>query len=197
MCKKLGHGSNYRGQPKTLAQQAKLPEAVVRDFQPKYFGAFPSHLQWHANIETTLRTVGKLTTLTGRPRWFFGRRNDPATLREAIAYDPQGSLADIVNRAMLRLWRERNAILVFQDHDALTFMYPEDAESDVIPLLQASLTETIALKHGRTMTIPYDCKVGFNKGDWSETNPDGLKDWTGEDKRQRTPTPTLLDRIIR
>ncbi len=196
MCKKLGHGSNYAGQSKTLATQTRLPETVVRDFQPKYFRAFPSHIRWHGWVDTQLRTVGNLTTLTGRKRWFFGRRNDPSTFREAVAYDPQGSLADIVNRAMLRIWRKRTAILMMQDHDALTFMYPEETEDEIIPAIQADLVEEIPLKNGRTLRIPYDCKVGWNKGDVSKTNPDGLKDYQGHDERQRTPKVSILDRML-
>jgi DNA polymerase-1 len=197
MCKKLGHGSNYGGQPKTLAGQAKLPETVVRDFQPKYFQAFPAHLLWHGSVDRRLRTEGYLISLSGRKRWFFGRRNDPSTLREAIAYDPQGSLADIVNRAMLRIWRKRTAILMMQDHDALTFMYPEELEDEIIPALQEDLVEEIPLQHGRVLRIPYDCKVGWNKGDVSEANPDGLKDYAGQDQRRRQPQVSLLDRILR
>ncbi len=204
MCKKLGHGSNYGGQPKTLAGQAKLPEAVVRDFQPKYFKAFPSHIRWHGYVDTQLKRVGQLTTLTGRKRWFFGRRYDPSTFREAVAYDPQGSLADIVNRAMLRIWRWSKAnstpvFIVMHDHDALTFMYPEALEDEIIPTLQQMLTEEIPLAHGRTLSIPYDCKVGWNKGDYDATkNADGLRDYTGaKDKRTRRPQVSLLDRILR
>src|SRR6266705_4764533 len=196
MCKKLGHGSNYAGQSKTLATQPRLPETVVRDFQPKYFRAFPSHIRWHGWVDTQLRTVGNLTTLSGRKRWFFGRRNDPATFREAVAYDPQGSLADIVNRAMLRIWRKRTAILMMQDHDALTFMYPEELEDEIIPAIQADLVEEIQLKNGRTLRIPYDAKVGWNKGDVSKTNPDGLKDYQDHDERKRTPEVPFMDRML-
>ena len=199
MCKKLGHGSNYGGQPGTLAEQTKLPVSVVAGFQPKYFAAFPAHLERLKWSDRQLATVGCLTTITGRKRWFFGRRADPATQREAYAYDPQGSLADIVNRAMLRIWRARTAgaVVMMQDHDALTFMYPEDREDEVVPLLKAALTEEIPLSHGRTMTIPYDCKVGWNKGDWAEGNPDGLRDYTGHDERTRTPQVSILDRLVR
>ncbi len=196
MCKKLGHGSNYLGQPKTLAAQTRLPETVVRDFQPKYFRAFPAHIKYHGWVDTQLRTVGNLTTLTGRKRWFFGRRNDPSTFREAVAYDPQGSLADIVNRAMLRIWRKRTAILMMQDHDALTFMYPEELEDEILPAIQADLVEEIPLKNGLVLRIPYDCKVGWNKGDVSETNPDGLKEYQGHDERKRTPEVSILDRML-
>ena len=207
MCKKLGHGSNYGGQPKTLAEQSKLPEPVVRDFQPKYFRAFPSHIRWQGWVDAQLRKTGYLVSLTGRKRWFFGRRNDPATLREAIAYDPQGSLADIVNRAMLRIWRWSKLAgrsfrlsIVMHDHDALTFMYPEEYEDEIIPILKSMLVEEIPLAHGRTLRIPYDCKVGWNKGEYDERhpekNPDGLRDYKGHDERARTPKVSILDRVF-
>src|SRR5260370_32160079 len=196
MCKKLGHGSNYGGQPTTLAMQTNLPEPVVIGFQPKYFRAFPAHLRWHVWTDDTLRRSGFLVTLTGRKRWFFGRRNEASTLREAIAYNPQGSLADIVNRAMLRIWRERPCLIMMQDHDALTFMYREEMEDEIIPKLQKMLVEEIPLQHGRTLRIPYDCKVGWNKGEVSADNPDGLKDYEGHDDRKRTPRTNVFKRIM-
>lgn len=198
MCKKLGHGSNYGGQPDTLAAQAELPVRVVQGFQPKYFGAFPAHLEWHQWVDDTIRRTATLVSLTGRRRQFFGRRNDPSTLREAIAYDPQGSLADIVNTGMHRVWRERRAILVMHDHDATTWMYPEAHEDEVVPYLQKTLVHEIPLSHGRTLSIPYDCKTGWNKSDFdAQTNPDGLKDYVGEDKRTRTPPVGIMDRQFR
>lgn len=199
MCKKLGHGSNYGGAPPTLAQQAKVPVGVVHAFQPKYFSAFPAHLRWHGWVEHELRSTGYLVNLTGRKRYFFGRRDDPATLREAIAYDPQGSLADIVNRAMLRLWNDRRWHLYMHDHDALTIQYPEQLEDDVIPAVQSLLVERMPIEHGRELTIPYDCKVGWNKGEYNaKTNPDGLRDYIpGDGGRKRTPPMSLLDRPVR
>ncbi len=197
MCKKLGHGSNYGGKAETLSSQAKLPISVVTDFQPKYFRAFPAHLQWQDHVEHTLRMQGQLTTLTGRRRQFWGRRSSPEVLREAIAYDPQGSLADIVNAAMLRLWRQRTAIVMMQDHDAITFMYPEEREDEIVPKLARALPQKVELQHGRNLEIPYDCKVGWNRGDFSEDNPEGLKDYEGKDKRQRSKGVPFLDRKFR
>jgi DNA polymerase-1 len=195
MCKKLGHGSNYGGQPFTLAQQSHLPISVVQQFQPKYFGAFPAHQRWQDYVAETLRRDGYLVTLTGRKRWFMGRRSDQATLREAIAYDPQGSLADIVNRAMLNIWHTRDAVLMMHDHDALTVQYPEEEEDEIIPKILKQLEVPIILEHGRTLLIPYDAKVGYNKGDYnSTTNPQGLKDWNGHDSRKREKRLGILDR---
>lgn len=218
MCKKLGHGSNYGGKPQTLSTQTKLPISVVHDFQPKYFIAFPAHSQWHGWVERELRKTGYLVSLMGRKRWFFGRRNDDSTLRAAIAYDPQGSLADIVNRAMLRIWRQtyhpgplKDVALMMQDHDALTFMYPEEQEDEIIPKLISELREPIELSHNRVLEIPYDAKVGWNKGEYccgnksdpkckecrKSPNPDGLRDWVPGDTRKRRPEVHILDRHFR
>lgn len=199
MCKKLGHGSNYGGRPATLAQQSRLPLSVVQQFQPLYFRAFPAHQLWQAWVEEQLRRYGVLIALSGRKRHFWGRRNEDSTLREAIAYDPQGSLADIVNTGMLHCWRANRAALMMQDHDATTWMYPEEIEDEIVPWLLENLTIPVELSHGRTLRIPYDAKVGWNKGEYNaSTNPDGLKDWSPQgDKRKRTPQVSLLDRRVR
>lgn len=196
MCKKLGHGSNYGGQPATLAQQSKLPIRVVKDFQPKYFSAFPAHQRWQMWVDDQLRRYGYLVSLTGRKRYFFGRRNDPSTLRKAIAYDPQCSLADIVNTAMLNIWRNRTAIIVMHDHDAITFMYPEEQEDEIIPKLMGQLIVPIQLEHGRELRIPYDVEVGWNKAKASKDNPNGLTAYTGHDERKRQEAVGILDRQV-
>jgi DNA polymerase-1 len=197
MCKKLGHGSNYNGKPATLAEQSKLPIDVVANFQRQYFAAFPAHQRWQKDVDRTLRSTGFLTTITGRKRWFFGRRSDSATLREAIAYDPQGSLADIVNLAMLRICRTRRVPIVMHDHDALTFMYPEEREDEIVQYLQSALVVPIPLAKGRTLQIPYDIEVGWNKGHYDPTsNPEGLRPYRGTDDRCRAPLRKVIDHVM-
>jgi DNA polymerase-1 len=196
MCKKLGHGSNYGGRAATLAAQSRIESAVVEEFQDKYFAAFPAHRRWQTNVDDQLRRLGYLVSLTARKRWFFGRRNDPSTLREAIAYDPQCSLADIVNRAMLSIWRQRIALIVMHDHDALTFMYREKDEPYVIPKLQEALVVPVPLSQGRVLKIPYDVETGWNKGHYHpDTNPDGLRPYRGADTRRRQPIRDILDAL--
>jgi len=194
MCKKLGHGSSYGGQPATIAAQARIPVQLVETFQTLYFKAFP-HQQWHAWVANELKTKGYLISLTGRKRWFFKRRTEPKTLREALAYDPQGSLADIVNQAMIKLWR-MGFTIVMHDHDALTFMYPERDEDKIISQLMDNIVVPVELNGGRTLRIPYDCKVGWNKADYSSANPDGLKDYHGHDDRKRSKVKSLLDKMV-
>jgi DNA polymerase I-like protein with 3'-5' exonuclease and polymerase domains len=199
MCKKLGHGSNYGGRADTLAAQSKLPVEVVQAFQPLYFSAFPSHQAWHRWLERELATRGCLTSLGGRKRWFWGRRTDPDTIRAALAYDPQETLAKVVNRAMLHIWCQNYCTLMFHDHDALTFQYPEHLEDEIIPRIMRDLIQPIPLKNGRTLAIPYDCEVGWNKGHYdARSNPDGLRSYVaGDQGRKRQAEVSILDRPVR
>lgn len=198
MAKVLGHGTNYAGQPATMSTETQIPLRTISEFQPAYFTAFPSHREWHEYVRKTLRSDGHLVSLAGRRRWFFGRRNDPATIREAIAYDPQSSLADIVNHGMLSVWKKRDCELLMQGHDAIIIQYPEEREDEVIPRIHKQITYSVELKHGRTLTIPYGCQVGWNWGKWDEEkNPDGLKTYKSNDKRTRTAEVSLMDRKFR
>jgi hypothetical protein len=100
---------------------------------------------------------------------------------------------------MLNIWRENRVPIVMHDHDALTFMYPEEYEDEIIPWVMDRLVVPIPLANGRTLRIPYDCKVGWNKGDYDPIkNLEGLKDYdsTGE-KRQRQKKLGILDRPLR
>lgn len=196
MCKKIGHGSNYGGRPQTLAAQAKVEQGLIEDFQPAYFAAFPAHLKWHEYVRREIYDRGKLVSLAGRLRHFWSRRDADDTIREAIAYDPQGSLADIVNRGMLAVWRHRDCQLLMQNHDAIVVQYPEEREGEVIPKILKQLEYPIPLAKGRTLLIPYGCKVGWNFGEHSEENPNGLQTYNLKSKRIRAKEATIMDRQV-
>ena len=84
------------------------------------------------------------------------------------------------------------------DHDALTFQYPEEQEDEIIPWIMGNLVVDIPLVGGCVLRIPYDCKVGFNKGDYDAAkNPEGLKDYDGHDNRKHQKRLGILDRLVR
>jgi DNA polymerase I len=194
MCKKIGHGSNYGGKPATLAQEAEVEIGLVKEFQPLYFARFPAHHQWHEWTDSELRKKGHLITVRGRKRWFFGRRDDNATLREGLAYMAQSSLADYLDRGMLNVWRSRCCQILMQIHDAILVQYPEQREEQVVELVRKQLEFHIPLKGSRLFRIPYGVKTGWNWGAFSESNPDGLKTYHPGDKRRRQAPTNLLDR---
>lgn len=200
MAKRLGHGTNYRGKPFTMAQQTKVDRPVIEEFQFRYFQAFPEIKKWHEWVEQQINDNGVLTTLTGRRRWFFGRRDDDKTIRGAIAYDPQGSIGDVLNHGMIQIWRADQVKLLLQIHDALVFQFPEAQEAEIMARVLELIPYSIELKNGRVLHIPSDVKSGWNWRPYDDEkpglNPDGLKKYKGRDdrQRQRKPTTSILDR---
>lgn len=197
MCKVLGHGTNFDGQPTTMSAETKIAQDIIEDFQPKYRAAFPAHGRWKEWTKKQLIEHGHIIALTGRKRDFWGRRGEASMVRDALAYEAQADESFIVNTGMLNVWHARDATLYMHDHDALTVQYPEDREDEIIPLIQSQLRVPIPLLHGRELIIPFGCKTGWNKGEWSKDNPDGLKAYTPKDKRARTPQVDILDRSVR
>jgi len=196
MAKVLGHGTNYGGQPHTMALHTKIEPSVIKQFQANYFTAFPGIPQWHARVAQELAANGNLTSLMGRKRWFFGRRTESSTIREAIAYDPQGSVGDILNRGMLQVWRANFVQLLLQIHDAILVQYPEEKEDEIVPRLTDTIRVPIELNDGRILVIPSEVKVGWNWGTYGDNNPNGLIKYSGTDNRarQRSAETSILDR---
>jgi DNA polymerase I len=205
LAKKLGHGTNYYGKPRTMAKHTKTAVELIEDFQKRYFAGFPCIKEWHEHIKAMLKDEGQITTLFGRRRCFFGRPTEDSTLREAIAYAPQSMTADEINEGMLNLFRTNRVQLLVQVHDSLLFQYPEEEEDEIIPMALEKLRVPLVLARGREFAVPVDAKTGWNWGDttfWSKDdfksglcpedkintakeNAEGLVKWKGHDKRVR------------
>ncbi len=217
--KRLGHGTSYYGKPPRLARETTIPIKLVVDFQEKFFTAFPGIRRWHHWTSEQLATQGFLVSLMGRKRWFMGRAEDDSTLREAIAYDPQNSIAELLNRGLFRLWHKSKIDpenfpirCLLQVHDAVLLDYPEDAdESVLLPRLMNTIITPITLRHNeerRTLIVPAAAQIGFNWGEIQYDragnvvgNPDGLIDFdtTKRDARRRINDPqrAWMDQSLR
>jgi len=197
MAKRGGHGTNYYGTPYTMARHLKVETEVMQRFQRSYFDAFPGIRKWHHEVARQLQIHGHLTTLLGRKRFFFGRRNDDATLREAIAYNPQSTVGDILNLGAWRVWKADCVQMLGQIHDAILIQYPEKDEDKIIPQVLDLITVPIPLGD-RELIIPSEAQVGWNWNHKSENNPDGLSEFTGHDERTRTRSAntSLLDTVL-
>lgn len=167
--KRLGHGSNYQGQPDKMSRETHIPLEDVKRFQSNYLPAFPAFPLWWEWVEREVRDKKRITTLLGRQRTFFGHPNDSDTIRAAVAYEPQSVTADTINRAMIAVWQTGHVQMLLQVHDSILFQYREADEEWVVPEMLALCTQTNRLKEGRLFTIPAEAKVGYN---WSDTPSD-------------------------
>lgn len=183
MAKRGGHGTNYYGTPRTMAIHLKLPTRVLEEFQAAYFGAFPEIPEWHLDTIARIQREGIITTALGRERRFWGRPDDPATHREAIAYEPQSLVGDIMNEGLIQVqawllkecrearafigrsgkllpFRPEIADLRAQVHDAGVFLVPIDGIDYLAKQIQTHLSFPVDFGSMGTMIIPSDIMVG-------------------------------------
>lgn len=207
MAKRGGHGTNYYGKDYTMAKHLKVPVSLITAFQRKYIPAFGLQKFW-TGVQTSLMRDQTITTFLGRERTFFGRPDDDATLRKAIAYEPQSTVGDLVNEGGYRVWKKfPQAQVLAQIHDAFIFQIPENQVNQLVPQILETFQVPVRSPDGqRTLCIPAEAMLGWNwskqdpkKKTFSDGNPDGLAKWTGSFSRTRKERPeaSLLDRVIR
>ena len=187
VCKVLGHGTNYLGSPYEMSKHTKIEQSVIKDFQELYFRTFPAIPRLHEWVKKELIERGYLVTPFGRKRWFFGKRDERDTLKQAVAHLGQSMTADEMNHAMLALWRLNIVQLLLQGHDSILVQYREETENEVLPKVLEAMRVTIELETGRPFTVPVEIKVGWNWSKIAEDNPDGLAKWPDDRTRSAPP----------
>jgi DNA polymerase I-like protein with 3'-5' exonuclease and polymerase domains len=194
MAKRGGHACNYLVSDFTMARHLKIDLKLASAFQKAYYSAYSAIPRLHRWVAQEIQTKGKLTTCFGRTREFFGRHSDEATLREAVAHCGQSPSADRTSLSMWRVWHKMRGIqLLHENYDSIIFQYRVEQESSILREAM-ELTQIPLFHNNRKFTVPVDCKVGWNWGDWDETtNPNGLKKYKGQDLRKRVEG---LDRVL-
>src|SRR5436190_3868899 len=189
MSKRGGHGTNYYGKPFTIARQMKVPQKLIEDFQQGYFAAFPDISRYHKWCAQQLQLHGQISTPLLTSRMFFGRSNDDATLREAIAHVPQHMVGVLLNLALwrIRAYLRRQCEILAQVHDAVLIQYDEEREEKVLQAV-IPLMATPLYHNGREMIIPSDIAVGWN---WSKYYDEAMA--ANDARRGRKPKPLNLD----
>ena len=199
MAKRGGHASNYMTTPFTMSRALKIPIAVAKSFQQRYYTAFPAFPRWFRWTAQEIQTKQVLTTPFGRTRQFFGRPRDDATLREAIAFIPQSTSADRMNLGLYRLWSKAGLQdrirLLAQVHDAVYFLYRPEDENWIISWALKEIE--IVMDYGfRKMIVPGEAKIGWNLGNYDpKGNPDGLKKFSLDKPDTRTRTD-IFNRVF-
>ena len=175
------HGSNY-GMGKVLMASTILIQsegkviisaADCEKMQRMYFNRYPGVLSWHRWVQNELKTTGRMTSASGHTRIFFGRRDDQATFKAALANEPQENTTYATNVAMLNLWldpenRRPDGSLIIQPlhqvHDALVGQWPSNLRDWAIPKVRSWFNNPITIA-GRSITIPFEGRWGKSWGE--------------------------------
>lgn len=166
LAKRLVHASNYGLGPRQFAKLVGIRESDAKVLQNKYFEAFPRIRIWQQAIQQHLKRSRVLENPFGRKRIFFGRWGDDL-FREAYAYIPQSTVADVLHRATRNIYARlpQGANIVLQVHDALVVQCPTELVEPVTAIIKEELEAPFVIQTPsgpRTMSIPSEVKVGDN-----------------------------------
>lgn len=168
--KRNQHGLNYGLTKYGLAVQAGLPQVDAGIFRARYFERYPNILRYHKYIGQCLRDTGVLRTPLGMQREFFNRPWEDHTIRQAIAFVPQSTVAQICWIGIYRVWKEHDphAIQVLNNvHDSGLFQFCVEDGPEII---KNAMTVTFPIEDfmglkTRECTIPVDVGTGKSWGE--------------------------------
>lgn len=158
-----------------LANQLRIPQGEAQRYIAAYFERFPGIRNYMDETKRKCRENGFVQTLFGRKVNFPGINDKNAAHRgfmerAAINAPIQGSAADIIRRAMIRIpgalrAAKLNARMLLQVHDELVFEAPEaeveETKRLVVRIMQDAALPALAL----SVPLTVDAKAGNNWGE--------------------------------
>lgn len=169
--KEVNFGVLYGMGPQGLSESTGISYGEAQSFIDQYFLSFPSVRMYLDDVILTAQKKGYVETLFGRRRYVPEiNSNMPqvrnAAVRAAVNMPVQGTAADIMKLAMIRVWKElrrfkEEAKMILQVHDELLFEVREPLVGDVIPIIKHEM------EHSAELLAPLvvDIKKGPNWGE--------------------------------
>ena len=149
-CKMVNFGIIYGISAFGLSQRLKVPRREAEGLIDSYFRLYPGVRDFMSAAVAKAREKGYAETMLGRRRTLRDIDSRNATARGAAERDAintpiQGSAADLIKIAMVRVDRalkERRlrTKIVLQIHDELVFDAPEDEVDEVVELARREMT---------------------------------------------------------
>ncbi|TKJ28704.1 MAG: DNA polymerase I [Chloroflexi bacterium B3_Chlor] len=171
IAKSINFGIIYGMGEYGLAQRTDLSLEEARKFIASYFARYEKVKEYVEQTKDEAREQGYVSTLLGRSRYFPELQTTSrahggvkrAAEREAINMPIQGSAADILKIAMVRLHRalkeeDLAARMILQVHDELVLEVPQEELGPVAPLVRSVMENAWALD----AALKVDLKVGKN-----------------------------------
>ncbi len=167
LAKRVVHASNYGMGPITFSKQCGISAAEAKRLLNQYFATYPGIARWQLETAAKVKREKRLTTPMGRTRLFFNRWQD-SLVKEAYAFVPQSTVADIVSQGLISLYKRKEEVpgldILLQVHDSLLVQVPTELLKEGIALVKECMTVPVLIS-GKEMVIPVDTKTGKNWGE--------------------------------
>jgi DNA polymerase-1 len=158
-----------------LSNQLRIPQSEAREYINKYFAKFPGIKDYMEQTKKYAANNGYVQTLFGRKIWIKDILSQNYNLksfseRAAINAPIQGSAADIIKRAMIKLHNHYNNSdikMLMQVHDELVFEIPEHKAND-----EAKIIKNIMQKSHEPLlklSVPLEVETGIGKN-WADAH---------------------------
>lgn len=139
VAKTINFGLIYGMGPKKLSQTLGIEYKVAKKYIDDYFKLFPTVKNYLKSIEDEALNNDFVTTLLKRRRYFNFESANPMQkagyLREAVNSVFQGTAADLIKLAMLKIYNlykgNENCKMLLQIHDELVFEVNEGMALDI------------------------------------------------------------------
>jgi len=167
--KAVNFGVIYGISPFGLARNTGISQSDASRFIESYFEQYPGVAEWIDGTLRKARAAGYVTTVLNRRRYIPDINSSevvPRKAAERVAMNTpvQGSAADIIKLAMLRLDRElatRRSRLLLQVHDELLVESPTDEAEATAGLVKDVMEGALRL------SVPLKVDVGIGQN-WAE-----------------------------
>ncbi|XP_053687275.1 DNA polymerase theta [Sabethes cyaneus] len=177
--KAIVYGVVYGMGVKSMAAELNLDEDAARTLMEQFHGTYPEIRRYTEKVVQITRERGYIETLTGRRRYLpaiqstdLKKRSEAE--RQAVCTTVQGSAADILKNAILRMMRNlrkyRETLrlgrvdLVLHLHDELIFEVPQEQARKVAKILKSSMENCAKL----SLPLRVKVKVGSSWGELKE-----------------------------
>lgn len=155
--KSLCHGTHYLGTSQGLAERLGLLVHEIEIIQKWYFGKFPNLKKWQDEVRDQVFKRKMVSNVLGYRNYLLDRITE-STLREAIAWIPQSTVACIINKAYKYLdVNHPNIDVLLQVHDSLSGQFPIGDKDNCINIIQNAAE--VELPYKVPMTIPAEVHV--------------------------------------
>jgi len=164
IAKMINFGLSYGMTGYGLAQRTGLSRSEAEKFIKNYFEKYPGVRAYMERVVQEAEEKRYLETLLGRRRYFVELSSQ--TKREAINFPVQGTAADIMKLAMLRVYEkmksgEIRADMLLQIHDELIFEADAAHAERAAQLIKQTMESAFSLR----VPLKVETHIGTNWGE--------------------------------
>lgn len=166
--KEVNFGIIYGIGPFGLKTRLGITQTLAKEIIDRYFNTYKQVKDFMNNCTEKAKEKGYAETLLNRRRFLRNINSNNRVVREfeervAVNMPIQGTAADMIKLAMIKIYRELNKMnckskMVLQVHDELVFDAVKDELNDIVPMIKELMENALPLK----VPVRVDTGIGDN-----------------------------------